>query len=446
MISSSISNFAPTATRPAERFSFNGTARERILIVDDSATVRRGFAKQLCQRYECIEAQNVLDAFEFLKKYRCELVITDVIMPGLSGIELLRKVLDSYPETAVIVVSGVDRPQRALDAVRLGAFDYLIKPIDSEVLELTVSRALERRNLLINAAKYKRDLEERNDELVRGKAQLERLQAQIVQNEKMASLGQLAAGIAHEINNPVGFVYGNIDLLNECVRDILKMVAFYEKADLPENVANAAAELKQKIGLEATVADLPSVIDDCRSGMERVRDIVANLRTFSRLDEAEFKPTDIHEGIDSTIRLLSKYFTGSNITLFRNFGSLPKIDAYSAQLNQVWMNLLVNAAQAIGANNGEVRVETNWDGKSIFVSVTDNGVGIDKAHLTRIFDPFFTTKPVGEGTGLGLSIIFSIVERHSGRIDVLSEAGRGSTFTVSLPADGTNGQQTGLGS
>ena len=410
-----------------------GLERERILIVDDSATVRKSFSRLLSLRYDCYEAQNVIDAFEQLKKREIDLVITDVIMPGLSGVELLRKVIESYPRTAVIVVSGVDRPQRALDAVRLGAFDYLIKPCDEDVLELTVGRALERRSLLINAAKYKADLEARHEELVRGKAQLERLQAQIIQNEKMASLGQLAAGIAHEINNPVGFVYGNLDFLGACVNDLIKLVKFYDELDLPENTAVAAASLKKQINYETTVNDLTEMIADCRVGVERVREIVQNLRTFSRLDEAEFKKTDMHEGIDSTIRLISRYFTGGNIKLVREYGDVPPFDSFSAQLNQVWMNLLVNAAQAIGTDAGEVKIVTNANEDWVYVSISDTGNGIDASHLSRIFDPFFTTKAVGEGTGLGLSIAFGIVDRHHGRIDVQSEAGKGTAFTVSLP-------------
>jgi signal transduction histidine kinase len=410
-----------------------GAPRERVLIVDDSTTVRKSLSRLLVSRYDCFEAQNVAEAFEQLKKRPVELVITDVIMPGLSGVELLRKIVESYPETAVIVVSGVDRPQRALDAVRLGAFDYLIKPYDDDVLLLTVTRALERRSLLINATKYKADLEARNEELVRGKAQLERLQAQIIQNEKMASIGQLAAGIAHEINNPVGFVSGNLDFLAECVNDLLKLIALYDGIELHEPIASEVAKLKMEINYARMASDLNEVISDCQVGAGRVRDIVQNLRTFSRLDEAEFKLTDIHEGIDSTVRLLSRYFSGGKILLTREYGDLPPIEAFSAQLNQVWMNLLANAAQAIGPDPGEVRVRTTCDDESATISVSDTGAGIMPADRKRIFDPFFTTKPVGEGSGLGLSIVFGIIEKHNGRIEVESEVGRGTTFHVSLP-------------
>ncbi len=405
----------------------------RVLIVDDSIVVRRSFSKILASGYECVEAESAIEALSRLRESHFDLVITDIMMPGLSGIELLRKVIETYPDTAVLVVSGVDRPQRALDAVRLGAFDYLIKPCDPAVLQLTVERALERRTLIENARQYKRDLEERNEELLRGKRQLERLQAQIVHSEKMASLGQLAAGIAHELNNPVGFVYGNLELLEACLRDIFQLLRFYDDQGLTGEVAEQAEKIKEEIRYEQTLSDLSSIVSDCRDGAERVRDIVQNLRTFSRLDEAEFKTTDIHEGLESTIRLLSRYFSGGNVRLLRDYGDLPTVEAFAAQLNQVWANLLVNAAQAVSAKGGEVTVKTYTEDDMIVVAVSDNGVGIPPDVLPRIFDPFFTTKAVGDGTGLGLSISFGIVERHGGRIEMTSTPGAGTTAYVKLP-------------
>ena len=296
--------------------------KERILIVDDSITVRKLFAKCLSTRYLCLEASSYLEALERLKASEFELVITDILMPGISGTELLRKIIENYPDTAVIMVSGVNHPQRALDAVRLGAFDYLFKPCEMNVLELTVERALERRNLLRNARQYKLDLEARNDELALGKAKLERLQAQIVHSEKMASLGQLAAGIAHELNNPVGFIYGNMDLLSQYIEGLTKLLHYYDEAALPETTANGVTSIKKEIGYQTLHEDLSSIITDTRDGAERIRNIVQNLRTFSRLDEAEFKKTDVHEGIDSTIRLLSRYFKADNIKLVREYGKL----------------------------------------------------------------------------------------------------------------------------
>ena len=435
LISQSTLAQAQIASLPGANLFSRPEAGERILIVDDEEPVCKLFSECLSERYICQQAESTQEALSYLAETDYALVITDVIMPGLSGIELLRKIIEKYPYTAVIMASGVDRPQRALDAVRLGAFDYLIKPCDLEVLELTVERALERRTLMLNTRQYKLDLEARNAELVRGKAELERLQAQIIHSEKMASLGHLAAGIAHELNNPVGFIYGNMDILNESVGGLTELLNYYDTAELNETVASGAARIKERIDYRATLEDLSSIVADCRDGAQRIRDIVQNLRTFSRLDEAEFKKTDIHEGINSTIRLLSRYYSSDNITLIREYGELPLVDAFSGQLNQVWMNLLVNAAQAVSGEGGEVRITTQVVEESVVVSIEDTGCGISPEHLNRIFDPFYTTKPVGEGTGLGLSISFGIVERHGGTIKVQSRPGEGTTFTITLPID-----------
>lgn len=409
--------------------------KERILIVDDSKLVRQLFISCLSTYYDCSEAASTNEALALLARNDYSLVITDVIMPGLSGVELLRKIVELYPYTAVIMASGVNNSQRALDALRIGAFDYLMKPCDLFVLEVTVERALERRTLLLNARQYKLDLEKRNNELASGKSKLERLQEQIIHSEKMASLGQLAAGVAHELNNPVGFIYGNLDILNQTISGLTQLLDYYDNQSLPEAVTSGAARIKKQIDYEASLADLSSIIDDCRDGAQRIRDIVQNLRTFSRLDEAEFIKTDIHEGIDSTIRLLSRYYSSGNVTLIRDYGELPSVDTFSGQLNQVWMNLLVNAAQAVSQKGGEVCINTRVleEDESVVVTIRDTGCGIPTEHLNRIFDPFYTTKPVGEGTGLGLSISFGIVERHGGTIRVETRVDQGTTFTVTLP-------------
>ncbi len=403
------------------------------MIVDDEKTVSQLFVDCLSPRYDCSEASSTKEALALLAEEEFSLVITDVIMPGLSGVELLRRIIEICPYTAVIMVSGINNSNRALDAMRLGAFDYLMKPCDLFVLELTVERALEHRTLLLNARQYKLDLEKRNGELARGKSELERLQAQIIHSEKMASLGQLAAGVAHELNNPVGFIYGNLDILNQTIAGLARLLDFYDNNELPENIASGSMNIKREIDYEASREDLSSIIKDCRDGAQRIRDIVQNLRTFSRLDEAEFAKTDVHEGIDSTVRLLSRYYSSGNITLIREYGELPPIDAFSGQLNQVWMNLLVNAAQAVSAKGGEVRIVTRVLEESVVIAIKDTGCGISSEHLNRIFDPFYTTKPVGEGTGLGLSISFGIVERHGGTIRVETRVDEGTTFTVTLP-------------
>jgi two-component system NtrC family sensor kinase len=406
----------------------------RILIVDDEEQVRNLFAGCLGERYSCATAGDAQEALLRLASENFALVISDVQMPGLNGVELLRRVTEHFPDTAVIMASGVDRTQRVLDAVRLGAYDYLIKPCDLDVLELSVERALEKRALLRNARRYKQELEKQNAELARSKAELERLQAQIVHSEKMASLGQLAAGVAHELNNPAGFIYGNMEILSQCTAGIERLLRFYEKVELPAPLLAEANLIKEEIDYENSLADIRSIIADCHSGAERIRDVVQNLRLFSRLDEAEFKKVDLHEGIESTVRLLSQYYGPDRITLERDYSDLPPVDCYAGQLNQVWMNLLVNAAQATG-REGRVRITTRLEHENVMVAISDTGGGIAPEHLKKIFDPFFTTKPVGEGTGLGLSITYGIVERHGGSITVESREGSGTTFTVSVPVN-----------
>ncbi|MGH9873869.1 MAG: sensor histidine kinase, partial [Pyrinomonadaceae bacterium] len=334
--------------------------------------------------------------------------------------------------TAVIMISGVDRPQRVRDALRVGASDYLIKPCDLDVLTLSVERALERRLLQRTTANYKAHLENQNVELAKSKTELERLQGQLVHTEKMASLGQLSAGIAHELNNPAGFIYGNVDILRDYLKDLERLLAVYDEISLPPEAASLVAAVKTEISYQRLSGELISIIVDCREGAQRICDVVKNLRLFSRLDEAELKKVDIHEGLDSTIRLLSRYYSAGRIVLRRDYGNLPMVNCYAGQLNQVWMNLLGNAAQAVN-DGGEVSVSTSVDGNWISVVISDTGDGIPDADLPRIFDPFFTTKPVGEGTGLGLSISYGIIERHGGAITVMSEVGAGTTFTVKIP-------------
>ena len=407
----------------------------RILIVDDEESVRDIFAAYLGEKYSCETAVDALGALELLARESFALVITDMQMPGLSGIELLRKITEHYKDTAVIIVSGISRSQRVMDAIRIGASDYLTKPCELDVLTISVEHALERRILLRNARRYKQDLEHRNAELAGQKTEMEHLQAKVLHAEKMASLGQLAAGVAHELNNPAGFIYSNIDLLKEYVDRLKNCLSDYDQLDLPPATVARISAIKKAIDYDNMVADLGSILSDCYSGAERIRDVVQNLRLFTRLDEAEVKRVDLNEGIESTLRLLSGYYKSGRINLVRDFGEIPQVNCYAAQLNQVWMNLLVNAAQAIGTGTGEVRITTRCEGRTVLVSVSDNGPGIPPEQLKKIFDPFFTTKPVGEGSGLGLSISHGIIERHGGKIEVDSATGDRTTFTISLPID-----------
>jgi len=405
---------------------------DRILVVDDEQAIRNMFAECLRDQYDCTTAGSANEALERLAEAPYSLVLSDVMMPGRNGVELLREITARYPETAVIMVSGVDRSQRVRDALSLGASDYLIKPCELDVLLIAVERALERRRLQCTAKKYKADIEKQNKELALRAAELQRLQAQIIHSEKMASLGQLAAGVAHELNNPAGFIYGNMDMLKDEIAGLQELLTAYDQLDLAPDAAALIQPLKSRIGYDKLVDDLNSIVIDCLEGAARIRDVVQNLRLFSRLDEAELNLVDLHEGIDSTIRLLSQYFSSGRVALRRDFGELPLVSCYAAQLNQVWMNLLANAAQAV-SGNGEVHITTRLDNDWAVIAIRDSGCGISPELHARIFDPFFTTKPVGEGTGLGLSITYGIVERHEGTIKVESIPGEGTTFTIRIP-------------
>jgi two-component system NtrC family sensor kinase len=405
----------------------------RILIVDDEEAIRNLFALALSERYECATAADTPEALRLLAAQQFALVISDVQMPGLSGVELLRKIVSDFPDTAVIMVSGIDRSQRVIDALRIGAFDYLLKPCDLDVLQLRVEQALERRTLLQDGKRYKEKLEIHNAELSAQRAKLTSLQAQLMQSEKMASLGQLAGGVAHELNNPAGFIYSNMESLDKSAAGLTRLLSVYDRASLSPELTSQANAIKQEIRYEEVLPELSSIIADCQEGARRIRDIVMNLRTFSRHDEAEATQVDIHASIDSTIRILSQYYNSDHIALKREYAPLPVINCFAGQLNQVWMNLLMNAAQAIGGGPGEVRIETGVNDKMVFVKISDTGSGIKPEDLEKIFEPFFTTKPVGVGTGLGLSISYGIITNHGGTITVASTPGKGTTFTTLIP-------------
>lgn len=278
-------------------------------------------------------------------------------------------------------------------------------------------------------------LEESNRELQKAYKELQDAQAQLVQSEKMASLGQLVAGIAHEVNNPVSFIYGNMDHLEEYTNDIKKVLAgFMGLKSLNPEERQRIDDLIQETDLDFLLKDLDKLIKSCKNGAERTKDIVAALRSFSRLDEAAIKDADIHEGIDSTLEILTHNYK-NRITVHKEYGDIPKVRCFASQLNQVFMNLLANAAQAI-ENKGDVWIKTQISGGNVIISIKDNGKGISEENMKRLFTPFFTTKPVGQGTGLGLSISYGIIEKHNGRIWAESKAGAGTTFNIELPLEG----------
>lgn len=264
---------------------------------------------------------------------------------------------------------------------------------------------------------------------------LEEAHLHLLQSEKMASIGQLAAGVAHELNNPIGFVSSNMGTLEAYLQEVFAVISAYEaaEADTGAQQAGKAAvhALKQQADFEFLRTDIFSLMQESREGLARVTQIVADLKAFSHVGEAGFQWADVHKGLDLTLNIVRnelKY----KCNLIKKYGDLPPVFCNPSQLNQVFLNLLVNAAHAI-PERGDITLSTGRQGDEVFIAVSDTGTGIAPEHLKRIFDPFFTTKPVGKGTGLGLSLSYGIVESHHGRLQVESELGRGTTFTVWLP-------------
>jgi signal transduction histidine kinase len=265
------------------------------------------------------------------------------------------------------------------------------------------------------------------------RAQLQQAQRQLLQSEKMAAIGQLAAGVAHEINNPIGYVFSNIGSLAAYVNDMLRLIRAYEqlKASTPE-----IDRLRREIDIEFLTEDILSLIAESQDGIERVKQIVHSLKDFSRSDEGgEFVAADLRQCIESTLNVVNneiKY----KAEVRKEFAALPPVECRPSQINQVVMNLLVNAAQAID-QRGEIVVRTALHEGGALIEISDNGNGIAPQNLHRIFEPFFTTKPVGQGTGLGLSLSYGIVKDHGGWIKADSQLGRGTTFRVWLPLQQT---------
>ncbi len=288
-----------------------------------------------------------------------------------------------------------------------------------------------------------RDLQQSNAELEHAHEALKQAQVQLIQNEKLASVGQLAAGIAHEINNPVAFIMSNLSMMKDYVASFDRL--FRAQNELLDSIqadasnpfsemAEMISEIQKQEDIDYLIKDSAQILKESLEGTDRVKEIVQSLKSFARIDEAEATAADINECIETTLKVVSnelKY----KCDIVKNLAPLPLIHCYPGQLNQVFANLLVNAAHAID-KHGKIEITSKADKDTILITVTDTGRGIPENILPKIFTPFFTTKKAGEGTGLGLSISYSIIEQHGGAIDVDSKNGKGTTFTIRIPITG----------
>ena len=275
-------------------------------------------------------------------------------------------------------------------------------------------------------------------------AHLKATQSQILQSEKMASIGQLAAGVAHEIYNPIGFIGSDLDALSDYMKDVEMLLNYYQKLGktLKEfNQANLSDEIKQqiqtiseyeaKIEIDYLKEDIPELFKDCKDGTGRVGKIVGDLKSFAHPGNDKKMLIDVYKGLESTLNVVY-YELKYKAIVTKNLGEIPMVEGFPQKLNQVFMNILVNAGQAI-EEKGEIKIQTKKEGKYVVITISDTGCGIKEENLPKIFDPFFTTKEIGKGTGLGMNIAYNIIEEHKGKIHVKSIVGKGTTFTIILP-------------
>jgi two-component system NtrC family sensor kinase len=276
------------------------------------------------------------------------------------------------------------------------------------------------------------ELENSHEALKRAYLDLQNAQEQLVQTEKMASLGQLVAGIAHEIKNPLNFIYGNTGFLADYTRKLQNLVEAFERfPSISEEDRKQILQQKEAIHYSFIKEDLKILIDNFSEGAQRINTIVSDLRAFSRMDADTISEIDVHASLEMSLNLLRNQYK-NRIEIHKEYGDIPKIEGYSGKLNQVFMNLLSNAFHAV-REKGDVWIRTRSNDRAVEIEIEDSGMGIPQENLKRIFEPFFTTKPVGQGTGLGLSISYGIIEQHHGKIQVSSTPQKGSVFTVRLP-------------
>jgi two-component system NtrC family sensor kinase len=420
----------------------------RLLAIDDSPTHLEHVTEELrSEGYQVEKATNGPEALDRIAHNTFDCILVDLVMPGMDGIQVCRRITEirrtQESAVAVIMLTSRETAENMTQALEAGADDFVGKSSDLSVLKARIQALLRRKFFQEENRRMVEELKSKELETIRahvGKAaaearaamageltranleleeanhKLKNTQMHLIQTEKMSSLGQLVAGIAHEINNPLAFVLNNLFT----VQDGLERLAPEVVPNLSETSLVKFQKVRARVG-------------DMKQGLDRVKELVLNLRTFSRLDEGEFKTIDLHQSIDSALLFLQHKMKG-RIELEKRYGSVETLSCYAGRLNQVFLNLLANAVDAI-EGEGKITISTSQTDKTVVISVRDTGKGISEPIRNRIFEPFFTTKAVGEGTGLGLAISYGIIQAHHGAIDVVSEEGKGAEFTIRIPLD-----------
>lgn len=362
--------------------------------------------------------------FDLLIKQLASLIFAFILMGLLLSYFLSRKIIS--PLNSLIQATGEFEQGDLSNRVEKTSY--------TEINELVVSYNSMADALQRLYSSLGQQVQERTKQLEEAYSELQNTQAMMVHSEKMKSLGELVAGIMHEINNPINFIYGNLSHLNNYSSDLIKVIDTYSEflSDLNPEHQKAVKDLMQEIDYDFLKSDLPDLIRSCREGTERTKNIILDLKDFSRLEEAALTNVDLPKEIDTTLNILHNKFK-NKIKVHKEYQeNLPKVEAYGGQLNQVFMNILDNAAYAI-TDIGEVWIRIKVVDKNVIIEFEDDGRGMDEVTVQKIFNPFFTTKPVGQGTGLGMSISYKVIKNHQGNIQVDTEVGKGTKFTITLP-------------
>ncbi|MCC5664090.1 hybrid sensor histidine kinase/response regulator [Nostoc sp. CHAB 5784] len=413
-------------------------SRGIVLVVDDNPANLQVLSSFLDQSsFEVWAARSGEKALQRLENDDLpDLILLDVMMPGIDGFETCKQ-LKSNPrvqDIPVIFMTALSGTADKIKGLQLGAVDYITKPFQHEEVLVRIENHLKLRKL--------------TKTLIAKNAELEQTQTQLIQTEKVAALGQITAGIAHEVNNPINFIAGNLNFVEQYVHEVVSLLYLYQKhlPDPPEEIKTAI----KKSDLNFLLNDLSKIIQSMQVGTDRVTEIVSYLNNFSRHREAGKKLANLHEGLESTLLILGHRFKYNahqpTIQLVKEYGSLPLIECFAGEINQVFMNLICNAIDAIeekyknkdietiSQNPGVIKIQTEAIGEQVILRIADNGSGINNADKTKIFDAFYTTKSVGKGTGLGLSIAYQIVvNNHHGKLTYHSKPGEGIEFIIELP-------------
>jgi len=423
----------------------NIVPNETILVVDDNPNNLQLLSDLLTNvGYQVAIAQSGEFALECLELFQPHIILLDVMMPGIDGFETCQNIKSNLKicDIPIIFMTALSDSVNKIKGLTLGAVDYITKPIDYE-------ETLVRIRVQLQVRESHKKLQQKTIELSEALDKLKKAQVHIIQNEKMSSLGQLVAGIAHEINNPVNFIHANLPPAEEYFWTLINFVELYQ--ELYPQPHPKIQEWMEKVDINYLQEDLPKLINSLKEGSNRIRQIILLLRNFSRLDEAEIKVVDIHEGIDNTLILLQHRLRNNphrpSIQAIKEYGQLPMVECYPSQLNQVFMNIINNAIDVleerdrqrsideINANPSTITIRTQLlSDQVVIIYITDNGLGIDKNFCSKLFEPFFTTKPIGKGIGMGLSISYQIItEKHGGKIYHNCEFGGGTEFVIEIP-------------